>query len=439
MINHYEIKKINNEEVLFVYLNISEEFSLDFKRNHKYKGIKKPIKQIIDSENLWGKKIILVVGGIIIGSLLFFGNPADDNNIDDYVFVDSNIVSYTDMENLNINNKDEDNVKEEVNHIEENESIKEEIIEPEKESTINQNINNDSINENTTVNINTNTTQNNNQSQNPPNEIIIPEKEVIKVTVHRSNGSIITLSINDYLIGVIGAEMPASFSIEALKAQAILARTYAMKKIEKNEKLTDTVSTQSYKDNDQLKSLWNNEYSKYYSKIKQAVEETDGITLKYNGEYIEAVYHSTSNGKTEDSKNVWKNSFPYLISVDSSWDLNTTPYLRTVNKDLNSVLTTLGVNYENINFEIISRNASGRVENIKVGDHIFTGIEFRNLLGLRSADFDVSIVGNEVVITTRGYGHGVGMSQYGANKMAEAGNNYSQILNHYYPGTYLDN
>ena len=435
MINHYEIKKISNEQVLVIYLDISEEFSLDFKNNHKYKKIKDQIKLIIERENLFGRKIILVVGGIIIGSLLFFGDSASINNINNYVFVDSNIVDYTDMEKLSINNKVEDSIKEELEHIEEKELTKE-------ENSINKNIKdditNENINANVSVNIN-NTNTNTNQNQSSSNEVLIPEKETIEVTVHRSNGSIITLSMNDYLIGVIGSEMPASFSIDALKAQAVLARTYAMKKIEKNEKLTDTVSTQSYKDNEELKALWNNDYYKYYSKIKQAVEETENVTLKYNGEYIEAVYHSTSNGKTEDSSNVWGNSFPYLVSVDSSWDLNTTPYLRTVNKDLNSVLTTLGVNEENVSFEIISKNASGRVEKIKVGERIFTGIEFRTLLLLRSTDFDINVVGNEVVITTRGYGHGVGMSQYGANKMAELGNGYIQILSHYYPGTYLDN
>ena len=427
MINHYEIKKSNKEEVLILYLDINEEFSLSFKDNNKYKEFKYGLKKIIDIEKFKGKRVILVVGGIIIGSLLFLNTPVDKETLENYIFVDNSIAMVNNIENL------EENIEPEVNDKEiiKVEEIKKEDIKNKTEENIltnnteNHNSQNQSKNEN----------KNHNEIENVKNDQII-EKEEIMVTVHRSKGSIITLTMNDYLIGVIGAEMPASFNIEALKAQAVLSRTYALKKIENNQKLTDTVSTQRYKDNNELKSMWGNDYQKYYTKIKEAVESTDNITLKYKGNYIDAVYHSTSNGKTEDAVNVWGNSVEYLKSVDSSWDQDASSYLRTENKDLNNILNLLGINNENINFEIISRNKSGRVETIKVGDNIFTGVEFRNLLGLRSADFDINVVNNEIIITTRGYGHGVGMSQYGANGMANTGYNYSQILKHYYPGTY---
>ena len=438
MINHYEIRKSNKEKILVLYLDISEEFSLDLKDNNKYKEFKYQLKKIIEVNKFTGQKIILVVGSVIIGSLLFLNNPVDKDNLDNYIFVDNSIAIINDIENIEIEeNKPINNEIKELEKLEEKEPEKllENNTSIETNSHTTNNTNN-SNNINTSINNDNKNkeTIENNSNQNSSNEIVIEKEE--QVTVYRSNGSIVNLSMTDYLIGVVAAEMPAAFNIEALKAQSILARTYAMRKLERNEKLTDTVSTQRYKDNNELKSMWGNDYGKYYSKVRQAVESTDGITLKYNGSYIEAVYHSTSNGKTEDAVNVWGNSVPYLKSVDSSWDEVASSYLRKENKDLNNVLSILGITSDDINFEIFSRNQSCRVESIRVGSDIFSGIEFRTLLGLRSADFDVSIVNNEVEITTRGYGHGVGMSQYGANGMAKEGYSYSQILNHYYPGTY---
>ena len=121
--------------------------------------------------------------------------------------------------------------------------------------------------------------------------------------------------------------MPASFNIEALKAQAIVARTYTMKLIESNRTITDTVTTQSYKDNDALKVMWQESYNTYYNKIKTAVNDTKGIYITYNGNIIDAVYHSTSNGFTEDSINVWGNEFPYLKTVSSPWDTSASSFL----------------------------------------------------------------------------------------------------------------
>lgn len=435
MINHYEIRNSNKEEILVLYLDISEEFSLDFKNNDKYKEFKYQLKKIIEVNRFTGQKIILVVGSVIIGSLLFLSNSVDKESLDNYVFVDNSIailneVKLEDKVMLNKNDNDE---------IEANTEINIEIVEDKinNDQKLGSNLNIDTtLNNNYSNNVNNN--DNNEETVEIKEEVVEPTVEEKKVTIYRSNGSIVTLTINEYLIGVVGAEMPASFNIEALKAQAVLARTYAFRKIERNEKLTDTVSTQRYKDNNELRSMWGNDFDKYYSKIKNAVEATDGITLKYNGSYIEAVYHSTSNGKTEDAVNVWGNNVSYLKSVDSRWDEEASSYLRTENKDLSSILNILGITTNDVAFEIISRNESGRVESIKVGNNIFSGIEFRTLLGLRSTDFDVNVINNEIVITTRGYGHGVGMSQYGANGMAKEGYNYGEILNHYYPGTYQD-
>ena len=286
-------------------------------------------------------------------------------------------------------------------------------------------IDNSSINENDISN-----TDNNEKE-----EVETPVVNKQQVTVYRSNGSVITLSLEDYLIGVVGAEMPASFSIEALKAQAIISRTYALNKIESGGKLTDDVSTQSYKDNNQLKTLWGSSYYTYYQKIKSAVEATKGLAIYYHGDLIDAVYHSTSNGMTQDAVYVWGNSVPYLKSVDSYWDKEASSYLREVSNDFLNVLNILGIEADiNTSFEILSRDTSGRVLEVRVGDKTFSGIEFRSLLGLRSADFELALDGSNLVITTRGYGHGVGLSQYGANGMAKDGYTYQQILKHYYTG-----
>lgn len=224
--------------------------------------------------------------------------------------------------------------------------------------------------------------------------------------------------------------MPASFNFEALKAQAIIARTYTLKKINKNQVLTDTTSTQVYKDNTELKTMWGSSYETYYNKIKLAVDSTKGEYITYNNQYIDAVYHSTSNGYTVDAKDIWGNDIPYLKSVNSIWDKDASSYLRTTTFDLNEVNTLLNLTL-NTNIELI-RNSNNQVMNVIIGNQSFTGVEFRNLLGLRSTDFDININDNNVTITTRGYGHGVGMSQYGANGMANAGYSCDQIINHYY-------
>ena len=217
--------------------------------------------------------------------------------------------------------------------------------------------------------------------------------------------------------------MPASFNIEALKAQAIIARTYTIKALNTGKKLTDTTSTQVYKTDSELKSTWGSNYNTYYNKIKKAVDTTKDLILTYKGILIEAVYHSTSNGKTEDSSNVWKNSFPYLVSVDSPYDITNKNFKTTIfftyNELSNKLNTT--INYDTT-FNII-HNESGRVSTITFNDITLTGVEFRSKLGLRSSDFILEKTNEGINITTKGYGHGVGMSQYGANGMANNGSN----------------
>lgn len=422
MINGYKIINQNNDEdVLFLYLDFSFEFG------GKKQSFFKTIKRFLKTINFKGTKILLVSSGIIIGTLYInpykinkLDTPTNYNYISKIIIHDFNENELTDYE-ININKDDK--------------IQKGNILEKEK---------NDSVNNATNVNIQKSNKLSNNVEENSTNKSNLTEtkkenikKNEITVTVYRNNGKIINLELEEYVLGVVGAEMPASFNIEALKAQAILARTYALKSIKNGKKLTDTVSTQAYKDNSELQKLWKNDYTKYYEKIKKAVNETKGKVILYNNEYIDAVYHSTSNGKTENSKNVWKNSLPYLVSVDSSWDKNVKSYKKETIFEINEFCNILKLDVEEpITYEII-HNETGRVRQITINNKTFSGTEFRNLLKLRSTDFEIEINDEKIKVTTYGYGHGVGMSQYGANEMAKQGYSYIQILKHYYTGVVI--
>ncbi len=422
MINGYKIINQNNDEdVLFLYLDFSFEFG------GKKQSFFKTIKRFLKTINFKGTKILLVSSGIIIGTLYI--NPYKINKLD-------TPTNYNYISKIIIHDFNENELTDyEININKDNKIQKGNILEKEK---------NDSVNNVTNVNIQKSNKLSNNVEENSTNKSNLAEtkkenikKNEITVTVYRNNGKIINLELEEYVLGVVGAEMPASFNIEALKAQAILARTYALKSIKNGKKLTDTVSTQAYKDNSELQKLWKNDYTKYYEKIKKAVNETKGKIILYNNEYIDAVYHSTSNGKTENSKNVWKNSLPYLVSVDSSWDKNVKSYKKETIFEINEFCNILKLDVEEpITYEII-HNETGRVRQITINNKTFSGTEFRNLLKLRSADFEIEINDEKVKVTTYGYGHGVGMSQYGANEMAKQGYSYIQILKHYYTGVVI--
>ncbi len=252
---------------------------------------------------------------------------------------------------------------------------------------------------------------------------------------------IISMNLEDYIIGVVAAEMPALYEKEALKAQAVAARTYALYKIEKNDQeydLTASINNQMFNDETTLKEKWSEKYTEYYLKIKSAVEETKNLVLKSNGEIICAYYFSTSNGKTENAINVFGTTLDYAFSVDSKWDKNAKNYEVTINYEKNTFCQLLNVDCQNVNVSNIKKNDTNHVDNLQVNNKIFSGTEFRKLLNLRSTDFDIEIK-DKVYITTRGYGHGVGMSQNGANEMAKEGYSYEEILMHYYKNTTIEN
>lgn len=408
MFDNYIVKN----ETLYIDLNINYDFG-NFKNTKT--SFKKELKKFLNSLKINFNKIVLTCSGVIIGSIILTNNNFNNEVSMKYVpNIDTSIpyiAHYDNEEKIDDNiivNSDVNEVKENVNN----------------SQIINNNVENPVNIEHTNID---NTSANNTTNS-----------SVSEITVYRSNGSVINLNMTDYLIGVVSSEMPASFNLEALKAQSVLARTYALKAKQTEKKLTDTVSTQSYIDIDQMKNKWGNSFNTYYNKIKNAVENTNGEYLSYNGNYIEALYHSTNNGKTESSLDVFGNYYPYLISVSSEYDKNASSYLRTISMPLDTISNKLGLSLNNDSvISILSYTDGGNIKEININGNNFSGKKVRELLGLRSADFDISISDNNANITTRGYGHGVGMSQYGANGMANAGYSYKDILSHYYPGTTL--
>ena len=411
LIERYEIVKDGNEEILIIYLNYKYEFSKDFINFENDNNLKEKIKKI----KFNGSKVIIMVGTLVLGTL--FINASFSPIINNNEISNKNIVK--EETSISIENKDlEDNVKEEINNNQDTTNSKKDEDTNDK-INFKQNIISDIYN------------KVNEEENDKTEEKQVKETIENAITLYRSNGEILNLTINEYLIGAVAGEMPASFNIEALKAQAVVSRTYLLKRIKNNNIIIDSTMQQVYKDNNELKNMWKNDFDKYYSKIKKAVLDTDKIAIYYNGDYIDALYHSTSNGYTLNSENVWSNAIPYLKSVESKWDLNASSYLKNTNKDIAYVLSLFGI--DDINkIQIVSREDTNHVKEIKVGDKIYKGTVFRSLLKLRSTDFDIMVNDNSVVFITRGFGHGVGMSQYGANGMANEGYNYIDILNHYY-------
>ena len=248
--------------------------------------------------------------------------------------------------------------------------------------------------------------------------------------------STINLDLEDYVVGVVACEMPSSFKTEALKAMAVAARTFALYKIRtnKNYKLSTTTKDQCYISKSQMKKRWGKNYEKNYNKIKNAVEKTRNEYLTYNDKVIISFYFSISNGKTENCENVFSQKLDYLVSVDSSWDKDYSYKEKIIKIKEKEFLKKLNIKDEKINNIKIKRSKSGRAKYIIVNNKKFKGTVFRTKLSLRSTDINIDVSDGIVKIDTKGYGHGVGMSQYGANGMAKEGYKYDEILKHYYKG-----
>ncbi|WP_019243171.1 MULTISPECIES: stage II sporulation protein D [Bacillus] len=270
------------------------------------------------------------------------------------------------------------------------------------------------------------------------------EDTSIEVAVLRSaSNQVEKLPLEKYIVGVVAAEMPANFELEALKAQALAARTYIINQMLyggnnnlNGADVTDTVKYQVYTDDAELKKKWGPEYDKNRQKIIKAVLETEGMILAYDNQPILAQFFSTSNGYTENSEDYWKNSYPYLKSVNSPWDRKSPKFLGSKTISVAEFEQKLGVKINNSQkIGTIEKRTSGdRVATVNFGGKRLTGKQIREKLDLRSTDFEWKRKGNSIIITTKGLGHGVGMSQYGANGMAQEGSSYKQIVQHYYQG-----
>ena len=277
-----------------------------------------------------------------------------------------------------------------------------------------------------------------------PTEQTLPTGTALPMYLRLSDGGVEQRDMDSYLVGVVLAEMPASFEPEALKAQAVAARTYTQKAVTTGGKhgdgsvCTDSGCCQAYITQEAYLSQGGTQEG--IRKIVDAVAQTSGYVLTYEGELIEATYFSCSGGRTEDAAAVWGAEFPYLQAVDSPGEEDAAYYTDTVSFTPEAFQQALGVTLSgepDTWLQNIVYTEGGGVASVEIGDEIYQGTQLRTLLGLRSTAFTVTAAPGEIVFTTRGYGHRVGMSQYGADAMAVAGSTYQQILAHYYPGTEL--
>jgi stage II sporulation protein D len=269
----------------------------------------------------------------------------------------------------------------------------------------------------------------------------------LSIAVYMSDiDKVVTMNLEDYILGVVAGEMPASFHLEALKAQALAARTYTMLRMNRfggsgcskhpgAEICTDSAHCQAYRNPTTVK--------KDLDKLKKAVYETTGEVIVYDNKLIDAVFHSTSGGKTENSEEIWSNKVPYLRSVASQYEEHSPKYVAQQEISLDNFIKCMkkldpGVNISKKNIknqiEVLERSEGGRITKLKVGDKTFCGTDVRTALGLNSANFNFSVGGSSIVFTVVGNGHGIGMSQYGADGMAKNGSGYRDIVMHYYQG-----
>lgn len=268
-----------------------------------------------------------------------------------------------------------------------------------------------------------------------------PTQPELSLPVLLPDGTQEQMALDAYVTCAVLGEMPAEFEPEALKAQAVVARTYALRRNASQWKhdggavCTDPACCQAFCSREDYLAAGNTQQS--LNKIADAVSQTVGMVLTYEGELIEATYYSCSGGRTEDALAVWGQDIPYLQSVESPGEEDAAHYIDTVTFGLSQLEQILGTSLTGSWLGAVTYTQGGGVESIDIGGTVYKGTELRQLLGLRSTAFVMTAVGDTVTVTTKGYGHRVGMSQYGADAMAVGGSSYAEILAHYYPGTVL--
>ena len=282
----------------------------------------------------------------------------------------------------------------------------------------------------------------------------INNSQTIKL-LHKQTGEIEEISLENYILGVVSAEMPASYEEEALKAQAIVARTYTIYTIKNIKKHTEAdicdeaTCCQAWISKESRISKWNEEEREdNWKKIEDAVYNTANQIITYNGETIDAFFHSNSGGKTEEVSNVWGGEdLPYLQSVETSGESEYSQYSSEVvfskqelEKKIKESHPEFVINYNELDcIKIVEYTSGNRVKSIKLGNLNLSGVEVRSILGLKSANFEVEINEDKVKFSVKGYGHGVGMSQTGANTLAKQGYTAEEIIKHFYTGVEISN
>lgn len=267
--------------------------------------------------------------------------------------------------------------------------------------------------------------------------------------LHQATGEVEEIELDTYLYGVVSAEMPASYELEALKAQAVVARTYTVYKIQnkKHENADicdDSTCCQAWISKENRLARWEESARESnWQKIEQCVNETKGKIITYNNQPINAFFHSNSGGTTELPVNVWGGTdFPYLQVVETAGEEGYSQYASEVELSNEELIEKLKTKYEDIQIDFNNPEAiqtleytdSNRVKTVKFGNHEISGVEARSIFGLKSTNFEITREDNKIKFFVKGYGHGVGMSQTGADSMAKQGSNYEDIIHHFYTG-----
>ena len=271
----------------------------------------------------------------------------------------------------------------------------------------------------------------------------------------KEKDEVVTLELEDYLMCVVSSEMPASFEMEALKAQAVAARTYSVARVlnfaetenptgHEKAALCDTTHCQVYQNREQIAQIRSEEWMRdSWPRIQEAVNATAGQVLCYNGELAgQTLFHSSSGGRTENSEDVFVTAVPYLRSVESPYEEDATHSNELTEIPITQFVETINASVEGANIgawdarniKVTARSSGDKAMRIEIGSLVMTGKEIRELFNLASANFNVSATEDSLLFVSNGYGHGVGLSQYGANGMAQRGYTYDQILTHYYTG-----
>ena len=286
-------------------------------------------------------------------------------------------------------------------------------------------------------------------------EEIVEELEVEKYNyelistvklLHTKTGIVEEIPLDEYIVNVVAAEMPVDYELEALKAQAIVARTYTMYKITCDKKhenadiCDDFNCCQAWISKEDRFNKWDDRKQENWNKLVQAVNETKGKYILYDNKVINAFFHSNSSGKTEKPEDVWGGSLPYLTTVETSGEENYSSYKSEVSftkdefeKILNEKYSTFKINFEDVNeISVLEYTDSGRVRKIKIGNMEFSGVEIRKMFSLKSTNFIVKILDDKIIFSVLGYGHGVGLSQTGSDALAKQGYTADEIIKHFY-------